>query len=459
MSSKRNRNFEKNLADEKQRFGIRKFSVGVASVLLGTSLMFGTGSQVAHADSNVDGNGDTDSTDTSASDVHEQNKQVTTNDYTTQSKVKDQEKGNAEDTKATPETKANEVETSKAEDQSAQEAKVDQSKNSSEDKSTSTQESNNKKTESLEKKADDSSLTTQESNQVQKDQSNNVTATTNKSAQVSKETTTLNLQSAQPVVASALKESKAAEPTKQVTATLNIYDYKANDPKTPNVNKGNGVAFTYTGKFTDGLSIKDAIQAQIDADTQKQLAYKDQGIAIVPDKDGLPTAIGVSPVIYGDFRDDDIGGYAFRDGLERPDGSYYFNDTYTKDKSAKLVDDYNKWFDYKKANFALAGYKLADQDEQAINLDDPIEDGKTYNIYVNHQRSVVNVYHWNELKRTVEFKYYYNQNDKNATAADSITKNGYYNDGKYNSTQTSLTHLIDNSLVPQFSNLPSTVPS
>ncbi|WP_367400696.1 YSIRK-type signal peptide-containing protein, partial [Lactobacillus intestinalis] len=30
MSSKKNHNLEKNLADEKQRFGIRKFSVGVA---------------------------------------------------------------------------------------------------------------------------------------------------------------------------------------------------------------------------------------------------------------------------------------------------------------------------------------------------------------------------------------------------------------------------------------------
>ncbi|WP_297951451.1 MucBP domain-containing protein [uncultured Lactobacillus sp.] len=203
------------------------------------------------------------------------------------------------------------------------------------------------------------------------------------------------------------------------------------------------MAFTYNGTFTDGLSIKDAIQAQIDADTQKQLAYKDQGTAIIPDKDGLPTEIGVSPVISAPFSDNDLGGYFFRDKT---------TDTYRQNKQTQLVDAYNKWRNYKKAHFALAGYKLVDQDEQAINLDDPIEDGKTYNIYVNHQLSVVNVYHWTELKRTVEFKYYYKQDDKNAQAADSVTKNGYYNDGKYNQTQPE--QFVNTAGKPVFSNLP-----
>lgn len=57
MTSKKNRNLTRNLADEKQRFGIRKFSVGVASVLLGTSLMFGANTQIAHADSENGGGG------------------------------------------------------------------------------------------------------------------------------------------------------------------------------------------------------------------------------------------------------------------------------------------------------------------------------------------------------------------------------------------------------------------
>ena len=425
MTSKKNRNLTRNLADEKQRFGIRKFSVGVASVLLGTSLMFGANTQIVHADSE---NGGINSSTETTSEVQSKSE----NDAANTSNVKNEAKATE-----------NKVENSNTENQSAKAGAVDQSKNSSEDQSTTKQEINNKKIESLEKKVDDSSLTTHENNQVQKDQSDKVTATINKSAQDSKETTTLNLQSAQPVAKSALKESKAVTPAKQVSAILNIYDYDDVDPQTPKAQNGNDVAFTYTGKFTDGLSIKDAIQAQIDADTQKQLAYKDQGTAIVPDKDGLPTEIGVSPVVSAPFNDNDLGGYYFRDKT---------TNTYQYDQQTQLVDAYNKWMDYKKAHFALAGYKLADQDEQAINLDDPIEDGKTYNIYVNHQISVVNVYHWTELKRTVEFKYYYKQNDKNDQASDSVTKNGYYNDGKFNQEQPK--QFINATGEPVFSNLP-----
>lgn len=415
MTSKKNRNLTRNLADEKQRFGIRKFSVGVASVLLGTSLMFGANTQIAHADSE---NGGINSSTETTSDVQSKSENDAANTANVQNEAKATE---------------NKVETSNIENPSATKAQV---ANSTED---TTQEINNKKTELLTNES-----STEKNNQVQKDQSDNVTKNTNKHNQDSKETTTLNLQSAQPVAKSALKESKVADPAKQVTATFNIYDYDANDPKrTDGSNQGEGVAFFYTGKFTDGLSIKDAIQAQIDADTQKQLAYKDQGTAIVPDKDGNPTEIGVSPVVSAPFSDNDLGGYYFRDKT---------TNTYQQNQQTQLVDTYNKWMDYKKAHFALAGYKLADQDEQAINLDDPIEDGKTYNIYVNHQISVVNVYHWTELKRTVEFKYYYKQNDKNDQAADSVTKNGYYNDGKYNQAQPK--QFINATGEPVFSNLP-----
>ncbi len=423
MTSKKNRNLTRNLADEKQRFGIRKFSVGVASVLLGTSLMFGTNTQIAHADSE---NGGVNSTTETTSEVQSKSE----NDAANTSNVKNEAKATE-----------NEVETSNTENQSANAGAVDQSKNSSEKQSALSQESNNKKTESLEKKADDSSLTIEKSTQLQNDQSDKATEDTKKNED-SKDTT-LNLQSAQHVTKSALKESKAVTPAKQVSAILNIYDYGDIDPQTPNANQANDVAFTYNGTFTDGLSIKDAIQAQIDADTQKQLAYKDQGTAIIPDKDGLPTEIGVSPVISAPFSDNDLGGYFFRDKT---------TNRYRQNQQTQLVDAYNKWLDYKQAHFALAGYKLADQDEQAINLDDPIEDGKTYNIYVNHQLSVVNVYHWAELKRTVEFKYYYKQDDKNTQAADSVTKNGYYNDGKYNQTQPK--QFINEMGEPVFSNLP-----
>ncbi len=338
MSKNNAQEYVRKMEPQRQRFGLRKLSVGVASVLLGTTFMVG-GSTVAHADS-------TPTPTVVASSTSDHDQRVA---------------------------------------------------NENEKASTNTANQNDSQTSG----------------------------------------------SQQSVITNQLKESKVVTPAKQVSAILNIYDYGDVDPQTPNANHANDVAFTYNGTFTDGLSIKDAIQAQIDADTQKQLAYKDQGTAIVPDKDGNPTEIGVSPVISAPFSDNDLGGYFFRDKTTT---------TYQQNNQTQLVDAYNKWLDYKQAHFALAGYKLVDQDEQAINLDDPIEDGKTYNIYVNHQLSVVNVYHWTELKRTVEFKYYYKQDDKNAQAADSVTKNGYYNDGKYNQTQPE--QFINTAGEPVFSNLP-----
>lgn len=84
MLSKRNQDLNKNLADEKQRFSIRKFNVGAASVLLGTSLMLGVSTQVAHADSNVN---DNSIATINASDADNQDKQVTTSNHTAQDNV------------------------------------------------------------------------------------------------------------------------------------------------------------------------------------------------------------------------------------------------------------------------------------------------------------------------------------------------------------------------------------
>ena len=53
---------------ERQRFGLRKLSVGVASVLLGTTVYFGLGGTVVHADSQVDTvSSDTGSEETNSS--------------------------------------------------------------------------------------------------------------------------------------------------------------------------------------------------------------------------------------------------------------------------------------------------------------------------------------------------------------------------------------------------------
>ncbi|WP_307777452.1 YSIRK-type signal peptide-containing protein [Limosilactobacillus reuteri] len=378
MSKNNAQEYIRKMEPQRQRFGLRKLSVGVASVLLGTTFMVG-GSTVAHADVNT-----SSLVDDSSANV------INLNSIASGSTV------------------------------------TLKTANSNSDGDTVNSNSAAKSVNTV------NSTTSEESQNVSQNDSQSKSALGSQTSG-----------SQQSVITNQLKESKVVTPAKQVSAILNIYDYDDVDPQTPKAQNGNDVAFTYTGKFTDGLSIKDAIQAQIDADTQKQLAYKDQGTAIVPDKDGNPTEIGVSPVVSAPFSDNDLGGYYFRDKT---------TDTYQHDQQTQLVDAYNKWMDYKKAHFALAGYKLVDQDEQAINLDDPIEDGKTYNIYVNHQLSIVNVYHWTELKRTVEFKYYYKQNDKNDQAADSVTKNGYYNDGKFNQEQPK--QFINATGEPVFSNLP-----
>ena len=401
MSKNNAQEYVRKMEQQRQRFGLRKLSVGVASVLLGTTFMVG-GSTVAHADVNT-----SSLVDDSSANVINLNSIASGSTVTLKT--------------ANSNSDGDTVNSNSA----AKSVNTVNSTTSEESQNVSQQAANEVSEKAIASESASANAVSQNDSQ-------------SKSALGSQTSG-----SQQSVITNQLKESKVVTPAKQVSAILNIYDYGDVDPQTPNANHANDVAFTYNGTFTDGLSIKDAIQAQIDADTQKQLSYKDQATAIVPDKDGNPTEIGVSPVVSAPFSDNDLGGYYFRDTT---------TNRYRQNQQTQLVDAYNKWLDYKKQNFALAGYKLADQDEQAINLDDPIEDGKTYNIYVNHQLSVVNVYHWTELKRTVEFKYYYKQDDKNAQAADSVTKNGYYNDGKYNQTQPE--QFINTAGKPVFSNLP-----
>ncbi|WP_225432155.1 YSIRK-type signal peptide-containing protein [Limosilactobacillus reuteri] len=178
MSKNNAQEYVRKMEQQRQRFGLRKLSVGVASVLLGTTFM--VGGTVAHANS-------TPTPTVAASSTTSDEPQST-----------DQQAANEVNEKATTSDAANQ--------------------NDSQSKSALGSQTNG---------------------------------------------------SQQPVITNQLKESKAAEPIKQVTATINIYDYDDVDPQTPNANHANDVAFTYNGTFTDGLSIKDAIQAQIDADTQK----------------------------------------------------------------------------------------------------------------------------------------------------------------------------------------------
>lgn len=53
MLSKNNRKLQERKLQEKQRFGFRKYSFGLASALIGVSFMLGTGSTVSAADTNT----------------------------------------------------------------------------------------------------------------------------------------------------------------------------------------------------------------------------------------------------------------------------------------------------------------------------------------------------------------------------------------------------------------------
>jgi len=64
-------NLKKHLANERQRFSIRKLTIGAASVLLGTSLMLGASTQVAHADTNTESNSQPAQVEKTASDSNE----------------------------------------------------------------------------------------------------------------------------------------------------------------------------------------------------------------------------------------------------------------------------------------------------------------------------------------------------------------------------------------------------
>ena len=70
MSKNNAQEYVRKMEPQRQRFGLRKLSVGVASVLLGTTFMVG-GSTVAHADS-------TPTPTVVASSTSDQNQQVPT---------------------------------------------------------------------------------------------------------------------------------------------------------------------------------------------------------------------------------------------------------------------------------------------------------------------------------------------------------------------------------------------
>ncbi|WP_298493156.1 YSIRK-type signal peptide-containing protein, partial [uncultured Lactobacillus sp.] len=409
MLSKRNQDLNKNLADEKQRFGIRKFSVGVASVLLGTSLMFGAGSQVAHADSNVDGNGngDANSTDTSASDVHNQNAQATANTYTTKSEVKAQEnrtsndKSSTGDEKATGETKiAQEVGTSKADDQTVSKDTTSAT-NSTEGNVASTQEINNKKTESLEKKAPSVGSTATDNKEEQKTSLENKSeANKTSESKVEKanpvevksgshedltsdkkgtetqeiQTQTLKLANATPLSAKALTESKAQNQD-TVTANVNLID--------DDTTFGTGDTITTkTYTLNSGATVTDLInQIKKDLDTTTDDYYG-------PDPELDTTAGGVP--------------------IAEPASTIDRNRTY-KHAPLATLDDKTRRFNLDPSTLkdkpTLAGYTITTDNND--NLDAALTNNTTYNINLIHRMSVLqDKYFYKAYTRQITYKMY-----------------------------------------------------
>lgn len=372
MTSKKNRNLTRNLADEKQRFGIRKFSVGVASVLLGTSLMFGANTQIAHADSE---NGGVNSTTETTSEIQPKSENDAANTANVQNEAK---------------AAKNKVETSKAEDQSAQEAKVDQSKNSSEDKSTSTQEISNKKTESLEKKASSVGSTATDNKEEQKTSLENKSeANKTSESKVEKatpvevksgshedltsdkkgtetqeiQTQTLKLASATPLSAKALTESKAQNQD-TVTANVNLID--------DDTNFGTGDTITTkTYTLNSGATVTDLInQIKKDLDSVTEDYYG-------PD----PELDSNASVATGTYKHAPIA------TLDDKTRLFNLDPSTLKDKPT------------------LAGYTITTDNND--NLHAAITNNATYNINLIHRMSVLqDKYFYKAYTRQITYKMY-----------------------------------------------------
>lgn len=81
------RDFRHNSANEKQRFSIRKLTIGAASVLLGTTLLWANGNQVK-ADENTNADANDNNTQTSGQSTDDKvTSPQTGNTYTTESEL------------------------------------------------------------------------------------------------------------------------------------------------------------------------------------------------------------------------------------------------------------------------------------------------------------------------------------------------------------------------------------
>lgn len=217
--SKSNKNLSNALANQRQRFSIRKLSVGVSSVLLGTTLFLVNGGVQVNADSVDSTNQQEQVTKTEEIDVNEAKESANTTGSQAASQ-NDQKQVTNENNKSD----------------------VNSQNSNSENNSTKQADQLNKietvKSDYDETKEADSSNQAVKSN----DETNTLTSSAVKQATVN------------------LAESKAVAPAKeQVTATINIYD-DTSDPE------ASDPAFSITWTGDQGTTIKQAVQERIDND-------------------------------------------------------------------------------------------------------------------------------------------------------------------------------------------------
>lgn len=411
-----NRDLNKELANQRQRFSIRKLTIGAASVLLGTTLFWVNG-EVAQAASENN------------PPIEQKQEQV--------SKEDKHQTGQAEEKNADKTVQGNVKAENKQQKAPATEQKEDNNSVGIEKKDQTTYTTTEEKAKTTES-TDPAAAKKETSKSAEKEAETGKTAETKESQEQA--TNKLQTQNQKPVAPNAVKESKATTPADQVTATFHIYDAGYGEIDFNNGHMKELPAITITGK--KGSTVAELINQRIESDTQKQLQDTKYGYGYVVDSDGKEHLVGISPVVALSDKSFDIvkqqAGYTgtlneesnftggLKDGADQVLGKELANQTILQDMVEKGVIDkpsiteaYNKWLANKKKNYPLAGYKFDPNynyygsDFQAgTSGDTKVTNGGDYIITLKHNNMdfKVDKRFYIEVPRTVEFKYYYDKN-------------------------------------------------
>ena len=425
-----NRDLNKELANQRQRFSIRKLTIGAASVLLGTTL-FWTTAGVAQAAS------ENNPPEPNQEEVQKKNNDQAPEEDTNQAEQTEQ-------TRQQNNVKAAQIAANEKENRQPN-ALVEQKKEDNNSVGIETHTTTEGKAQTSES-ADQAAANKKKTNELAENKTgtNKPATGTNKPAKAeeSKEPATNNLQvtKQQPVAENAIKESKVVTPADQVTATFHIYDAGYGDIDFNNGTMKELPAITISGEA--GSTVADLINQRIKEDTEKQLADTTYGYGYITDKDGKEHLVGISPVValsdkalnivkqqagYTGTLNEDVnftGG--LKDGADQVLGKELANQTILQDMVEKGVIDkpsiteaYNKWLANKKKNYPLAGYKFdpnynyySSGFQAGTSGDTKVTNGGDYIITLKHNNMdfKVDKRFYIEVPRTVEFKYYYDKN-------------------------------------------------